>query len=618
MRRAGWMGLVVAALAWGGTVRAQVRDTTQADSTRADTTDYSELFIKSAQEGKLRVPTFPRLGRPGLLPALTRRVFDRDSIEWHNAETISDLLTKIPGVFVWRGGWMGRPEPINYQGRATASTEFLLDGVPYLPLGQDSLAVDPSLFPLTFFDRVEVERLPGLLRVYLYTRQHDRLPPRTRVGVASGDFQNARYIASLEKRTNGGFGFTLAAEHLAVPLRSGDQGPYSNTQEWLQASFVPPKKPFRAMVQLFHAGPNRGDIKAVNDAGTIVDTTLSIGVHGKRTEFQANLVYQPGKEDLGWRIALQAARSGWSEDSTLASVPGPPPQHVSYLDQSVWQLGGQVSHRTRISSLDVGAWHRSRWTPLEVRANGAAASLGPLTASIEGVYQQHDFSRTSKWGTGRLGLNLPLGVRVSGMARVGTIVRYPMIRTAEAVSQNDLGVLASFDHPRIAAEVGYWRTDAFTPMHYPLYPAIDSIGPSGTTEWLTVSARLAPMQWFILDGWYSNPIGTGPEGVPPTHSIVNATIQSRYLPTFKSGIFALKLQASMETWGKGIIGRDVEGNPIAERGATFFRAQIEMKIGDFVAYYDRANFQATQLTYLPGLPILRLASTFGVRWEFSN
>jgi hypothetical protein len=44
-------------------------------------------------------------------------------------------------------------------------------------------------------------------------------------------------------------------------------------------------------------------------------------------------------------------------------------------------------------------------------------------------------------------------------------------------------------------------------------------------------------QWLSFDGWYSTPQGPRPEGQPPTHSMLNATIQSKFLPTFRSGIF---------------------------------------------------------------------------------
>lgn len=595
-------------------------DSLRADSTRADTaaTDYSALFLKTYEEGRTRVPVFPRLGRPALLPALSRLVFDRDSIEWHNAETVSDLLSKVPGVFVWRGGWIGRPEPINYQGRTTASADFLVDGMPLRALGPDSLGLDPSLLPLSFFDRVEVERLPGQLRVHLFSRRHDRLPPRTRVGVASGDLQIARYLGSLEKRSAGGFGYVVAGEYLASPLRTGDQGAFHNTQTWLQASYVP-AGPVQAMVQLFRGGPRREPVLTTGADGSITSAsdTLIQGLAGKRSDFMATVVYQRNRDGTGLRAALLAGASSWREDSTALALSSPD-RHVRYLDQSVTQLGGTLSARSRTSSFEGQVWYRTRWTPMEVRASAASTPFGALAAGIEAVYQRHDGGRTSRWLTGRAGLVLPFGIRATALVRTGSWVATPARYDAEAVGSTDLGALAAIGGARASAEVGYWRTGGFRPEAYATYRTIDTVGASGPTKWLTVSARLAPKQWLVLDGWYSNPVGVKPEGQAPTHSIVNATIQSKFLPTFRSGIFVLKLQGSMETWGTGVLGRDRVGAAVPLKGATFFRAQIQFKIGDFVAYYDRVNLQASRLGYLPDLPLLRLASTFGVRWEFSN
>lgn len=609
------VGIVLVA---AGSLAAQVPDSVRADPTARDSTDFSELFLKTFEAGRHRVPVFPRLGRAELMAPLGRIVYHRDSLEWHNMATLSDLLAKVPGVFVWRGGWLGRPEPINFQGRATASMELVIDGVPYQPLGPDSVAVDPSLLPMTFFDRVEIERLPGQLRVHLFSRRHDRLPPRTKVGVASGDFQIARYIASLEKRTAAGFGYVVAAEHLAVPLRSGDQGSYSNTQTWFQASYAPVGR-IKAMVQLFRSVPKREDVVALLATGGVnpAGDTLSQGLDGHRADFQASAVYQARPDGLGFRGVAIAGSSSWREDSTAVSLGGPN-RHVKYVDQQVWQLGGQAGFRTRTSNLEARAWYRNRWTPLEFRATAASTPTRAFGADLEGVYQRHEGDRRSAYLSGRVGVNGPGGLRIGAMGRTGSRVVYPMLAAASAVPLTDLAGTVAWERARVGVEVGYWRTAAFSPERYPLYRTIDTIGPSGPTRWLTVAGRVAPKQWFILDGWYSNPIGTKPEGIPPTHSIVNLTIQSRFLPTFRSGIFGLKLQGSMETWGTGVIGRDQKGLPITERGATFFRAQIQLKIGDFIAYYDRANFQAARAGYLPNLPVLRLASSFGVRWEFAN
>jgi hypothetical protein len=101
---------------------------------------------------------------------------------------------------------------------------------------------------------------------------------------------------------------------------------------------------------------------------------------------------------------------------------------------------------------------------------------------------------------------------------------------------------------------------------------------------------------------------------------VNATIQSKFLPTFKSGIFNLKLQASMESWGTGVLARDTSGAAVTHRGATQFRAYIGLQIGAFTAYYDRYNLLGARddLGYVPRLAVPAYASTFGVRWEFLN
>ena len=230
-------GLLLAAQA--SLLAAQVVDTTRADSLARDTTDYTALFLKAQQDAKRLIPVLPRIGAGTLLPFRSRVVFDRDSILWHNAETVSDVLTKVPGVFLLRGGWAGRPELPAYQARGSTSVEYVLDGVPYLPIGQDSLMVDPTLLPLSFLQRIEIEKLPGQLRVLLFTHRHDRSVPYSRIGIASGDLQIARYQGQLEKSSSKGLNFSVAFDHFSVPAQPSVSGDYSNTQGWLRLGYVP-------------------------------------------------------------------------------------------------------------------------------------------------------------------------------------------------------------------------------------------------------------------------------------------------------------------------------------------------------------------------------------------
>ena len=154
--------------------RAQVVDTARTDSLARDTTDFTGLFLKAQLEGRRTIPVSPRIGAGNLLPLHSRLVIDRDSILWHNAETVGDLLTKVPGVFLFRGGWAGRPELPNYQARGATSVDYLLDGMPYLPIGQDSVMVDPSLFPVSLLDRMAGAWLSE--RARLFDTAHCSLP----------------------------------------------------------------------------------------------------------------------------------------------------------------------------------------------------------------------------------------------------------------------------------------------------------------------------------------------------------------------------------------------------------------------------------------------------------
>ena len=139
-------------------VRAQILDDTLApDSLAEDTVDYTARFLEAQGQVAQRVPVLERVQPPGPHVPFSRAIFTRDSIEWGHAQTVGDLLTQVPGIFVWHGGFIGRPEPINYQARGASSAEYYLDGLPYVAAGVDSVAVDPALLSISFLDRIEVE-----------------------------------------------------------------------------------------------------------------------------------------------------------------------------------------------------------------------------------------------------------------------------------------------------------------------------------------------------------------------------------------------------------------------------------------------------------------------------
>src|SRR5690606_26046351 len=149
---------------------------------RPDSTPTERLLAVEGRQD-VRLATVPPVEWAGVQPAGSRIVLNRDAIDWSPSRTIGELVGARAPVFLWRGGWRGRREIPNYLGRGAASVEYEVDGLPWLALGPDSLAVDPSLWTLDMFERVEIERGPSRLKVHIYTRNYDRLAPRTKIGV---------------------------------------------------------------------------------------------------------------------------------------------------------------------------------------------------------------------------------------------------------------------------------------------------------------------------------------------------------------------------------------------------------------------------------------------------
>ena len=571
------------------------------DSLYRDTVNTTARYLKEQARLSVRVPVLPTVGVEGPQPALTRIVFNRDSIEWGHAATVGDLLTQVPGVYLWRGGYIGRPELVDYHGRGSASAEYYLDGVPYVAAGPDSLAVDPALFSISFLDRIEVERWPGQLRVYLFTRRHDRLAPRSRIGIARGDNNFARYEAELERRFGNGLGFSLGADYLSSPTVAVQRSNYSNTQIWAQGSYIPSPR-FGLQYQLLRSAPNRRSF-VISTAG--VEDTIGLGYKATRTDAQVRLSLATRKsaEGLGPRVDVLYNRTSWTG---------------SGLEQQINQIGGYLTYRAARFSLAGSAFHRTRWTPLDTRASLGWNPIAPFTVSAELVHQRHFGGRNSDYADLATGLQIVRGLALTGTARLGKMVAAPAILTDTAQDLHDFQGALGWNRARFGVQLAYARTSEFSAFPYADFPRIAGFAAGPETDWVTASVRFAPLQWLTLESWYSDPRDLSPEGVPPTHSVTAATIRSKFLRQFPSGIFDLKLRLSLETWGTGTIGLDSLGAPVELRGATFVRSLIQIQLDRFTIYWDRGNLTSTKLTYVPGFRIPGYGSDFGVRWEFLN
>jgi hypothetical protein len=353
--------------------------------------------------------------------------------------------------------------------------------------------------------------------------------------------------------------------------------------------------------QLVRSGPKRDPYVSV--AGGTSDT-IGLGYEAKRTDAQIRVTLKGrGSQGLGPRADLIYARTGWTGEG---------------LKQQINQIGGYLTYRAPSFSLAGSAFHRTRWTPLDLRGTLGWSPLVPFTASAEGVLQHHFGGRSSKYVMLAAGLTPARGVALTGTARLGDVVAAPSILADTAQRIRDYEVQLAWNRARLGVQASYARTSAFNPFGFADFVRVPTLAPSPEVEWLTVSARVAPLSWLTIQSWYSDPRQGTVDGVPPTHSLTTATIRSKFLRQFRSGIFDLKLQFGMEAWGRGTIGRDSTGAPVTLKGATYFKSLVAIQLQSFMLYWDRGNLSATKLPYVPGFRLPSFGSNFGVRWEFLN
>ena len=304
---------------------------------------------------------------------------------------------------------------------ARSSAEYYLDGLPYVAAGVDSVAVDPALFSISFLDRIEVERWPGLLRVYLFTRRHDRLAPRSRIAIARGDGDFARYEGALERRLPERARVRAGRPTTSTPPRRADPpAPTPTPRSWLQGSYIPAATG-RRPVPAAPVGARTGDRSS---STTRRRTTRSAaGFDATRTDAQLRLSWRarPTRDRAPGRICSTARPAGTERGSSSRST----------------RSADALAYRAPTFAVGASAFHRTRWTALDVRGTLGWNPVPAFTASAEAVHQHHYGGRNADYVSLSAGLQPVRGLALTGSARLGEMVAAPAILadTAQDISR---------------------------------------------------------------------------------------------------------------------------------------------------------------------------------------
>lgn len=544
------------------------------------------------------VATVPAVSAPGPLPLGTRHVFTADSLRFTGALTLADLLARVPGTFVARGGFYGQAEVVFYGGRGPAGLEVFWDGVPFLPAGRDSVFLDCGRIPIAGLERIEVLAFPDRLRVDLISARIGDTDPRTDVVVATGDMDIATYRAGFARRWRSGLGLSLLADHNALDGDGGTTTGFRQTDVWLRLEYVP-RPTLGASYQAVRSSTRR-------DGGTgLVDPWEAARRDGVLRAFLASRA-----DGLGWRVEGTITSTNSTGDTAV-------------VDDAMYGTGLQLSHRwPRAATSLVGRLGYGD-RPQTVEWSGGWVVLPWLDVAASARWESYPGDRQGNRLAASAGVRLPLGFAARAAVVQGDHLGTSRWTADTAQETLDWSAALRWESRWARVEVARVERDDYAPAGAPagLRP-VRLLGPTPRTSMITVQAVLRPLPGLSLSAWYADPVRGGGDFELPHHARVAATFFSKFWRVYRSGVFALRAEVAAESWSGGLggVARDSTGatSQLFLSGSTFLDWHLEMQIVGVTLFWQMRNANAMRNGYVTGLPFPTIVQFYGARWTFRN
>jgi hypothetical protein len=587
-------GAILAAAVTGLVPPAAAQDTTQAGPPQTGT-----LPPDSTLRQPLTLP-IPRDEVPtGPLAAGARYTFTRDSILWSPALTVADLLAAIPGTWVARGGYIGMPALVDYGGRGGAAVRVYWDGFPLEAVGADSAFVDAAEISLAYLRRVDVFVTPAELRVYLVSERSMEPRARSTIRVQTGYLKTAAYTALFQKRFPSGIGVDLAGDYL------GSDGldlaaPGSHFDVWAKLSWMISDH----LSAAYQIRRQRVDRDAVSPEGAGSGIPAAVGA---RTDYLLSFGTGRGEHGRGLRTEIGLGATTWSPDS------GSPIPRQTFR-QAFLGLGyrrGTWSASTTVRTAD----HR---TPLAVEAEAGLAPLPGIVLAVDAFWRRHDGDRQSRGVHGTASAYLG-PVSLTGDLAAREALQAPALDADTLIRTTDWSLGAGLRLPPLTLVARLVRRDAYQAAPYPEFAHIAQFRPSAAGRFIEVDATVRPASYFTVSATYSDPIDdAAPDFYPAAHLRVAATFRSKFLKTFRSGVFDFLAQVAMEQWDAAPAGLDIGGAGLEIPEARVWDGRIQIQLVGFTVFWEIKNFRYADAFYVPGLRYPQNVQRYGATWRFNN
>ena len=523
--------------------------------------------------------------------------WDREQLMSSGAQTLADLLDRVPGATGFRTAWLIDQQSSSYLGDFGRVRVFV-DGLPYAPPDRDGRGVlDLTAIQLWAFERCTVERGGAELRVYLRSWRYDKTIPSSRVDVFTGDQDANTFRGFFAQRFGPGLGVQAAGENLSLSnSRTGGDG--SRRAGMVRLGWARG----RWSVDVTHqfVDNNRNSQARVLPLANLpaVDAAASLGY--------ARIAW--GDPDQGTWVQAMAATSAFASLSSALNSTTSDSNRVFdrrnalYAVQAGTEWGGlRVSGGMRWSSVQsvsyaspqVRASYARDWVTLQAfaeRAMDQGTTRGDVSVrllprpwlAVAGSY-------------GGIGVGDDSGARVRGYAwrgELGLRVRQDLWLTAGVLSRD-----SAFLRPPTRFDSTF--TSSLTPKA------------QGTFAGLRGRVYSDIFTEVVAISWDQTGLNR-----PRYQTRAELFLQTRWLSRFPSGAFGL-LASLTHDYREPIAF--AAGS--ATRSSTYSRtvnAKLEIRIMSGVVSYRILNLAGDIDTQIPGALMPRSVSVYGIRWEFRN
>ncbi len=549
-------------------------------------------------------PPLPEV--PGVLGAATGDLYrwEGDQIAQTGAQSLAELLERIPGTSVLRSGYILAPQVVTWMGDP-ARVRIFLDGAELDAIDlRAGAARDLGSVDIWSMEAITVEATPTELRVHLRSWRVTSRIPTTRVDVYTGDDDTNLYRGFFGRRFATGVAAQFGFQQFGTLNRrvggDGDGLSLFGRVGWAAGAWSTDLAIHR----------NR---RSRNKTTGVLEAPAELSPYaGTATQVIARAAYGSPSRPGSW-AQLIAASGSWRED-TVAGV-RPTPRDAS---DSLAVVPDSAASRRQIVALvgrSMGALQIAGGA--HYRMVGEAWYLSP---TMRGSWQRSGLALSARYeqqaedSISRVDVSAQYRWRSRVTLDGGVSQRAPMWSNAEVASTSyraggslrvrgwDLGagslVVAG---ARLAAPIIFQ-------LDYDSVAVPERRG-------LTFSLRGPLYRRLNLDVQAIQWDSAGPYR-PDLDVRARVYIDTEWRERFPRGDFTFR--GAIEYRSVGDVVMPLVEEPLTIAGAAYWSSRIEIRIRTATISWQFRNYTGTPYQAVPGFLIPQRINFYGVRWHFSD